>query len=86
VVALEGRSAPEVGTPTDVDVEVGTSTSTSSADTEVGTQQTAQTRAVELRTTGLSLRQIAAALNDEGHPTKSGRGHWQPGSVNALLG
>ena len=39
----------------------------------------------ELRNGGLSLRQIAARLNDEGHTTRSGR-PWNPMQVSRLLG
>ncbi|HEY0396093.1 MAG TPA: recombinase family protein [Candidatus Elarobacter sp.] len=38
----------------------------------------------ELRGTGLSLRQIAARLNDEGHTTRSGK-PWNPMQVSRLL-
>lgn len=42
-------------------------------------------RARAMRAAGESYRAIAAALNAEGFPTRSGRGQWQPGSVQAML-
>jgi len=49
------------------------------------TQLDAFERAAVLRAAGQSYRAIAAALNAEGFPTRSGRGQWQPGSVQAML-
>jgi len=42
-------------------------------------------RAVELRGQGLSLAQIAAALNTEQVPTPSGRGQWGKSNVQYVL-
>jgi DNA invertase Pin-like site-specific DNA recombinase len=41
-------------------------------------------RAIELRATGSSLRQIAATLRAEGHPTKRG-GRWEATTVGRVL-
>jgi hypothetical protein len=42
-------------------------------------------RAVELRARGLSLAQIAAALDAERVPTPSGKGRWAKTSVQYVL-
>jgi hypothetical protein len=42
-------------------------------------------RAAELRGQGLSLAQIAAALDAEGLPTPSGRGRWGKSNVQYVL-
>jgi len=42
-------------------------------------------RADELRGQGLSLAQIAAALDTEGVPTPSGRGRWGKSNVQYVL-
>jgi DNA invertase Pin-like site-specific DNA recombinase len=42
-------------------------------------------RAVELRDEGLSLAQIAAALEAERVPTPSGRGRWGKSNVQYVL-
>lgn len=42
-------------------------------------------RIQKLRGLGLTLQQIADELNDEGFPTPSGSGHWQPGNVARIL-
>lgn len=42
-------------------------------------------RAVELRSRGLSLAQIAAALNAESVPTPSGKGRWGKSNVQYVL-
>lgn len=38
-----------------------------------------------LRASGLTVRAIAETLNTEGVPTATGRGAWQPGTVNHVL-
>jgi len=38
-----------------------------------------------MRTSGLSLAQIASQLQAEGLPTLSGKGQWQKGTVDKLL-
>lgn len=52
---------------------------------KASTSEHAMQRAAELRAAGQSFRQIAAALNADGLPTRSGRGQWQPGSVEKAL-
>ena len=52
---------------------------------KASTSEHAMQRAAELRASGQSFRQIAAALNAESFPTRSGRGQWQPGSVEKAL-
>lgn len=42
-------------------------------------------RIVEMHSTGLSHRQIAAALSDERIPTPTGRARWNPGSIGGYL-
>ena len=42
-------------------------------------------RAVELRAQGLSLAQIAAALDAEAVPTPSGKGRWGKSNVQYVL-
>ena len=34
---------------------------------------------------GMSNRHIAAQLNEEGVPTLSGKGEWQPGTVGKMV-
>jgi hypothetical protein len=46
---------------------------------------TSSGRAAELRGQGLSLAQIAAALNAEQVPTPSGKGQWAKSSVQYVL-
>jgi hypothetical protein len=41
-------------------------------------------RIQRMRATGISCQTIADALNREGVPTLSGRGQWQPGTVQKL--
>jgi DNA invertase Pin-like site-specific DNA recombinase len=47
-------------------------------------EQAAIARMRELHSRGRSLRQIVAALEEEGHQTKRG-GHWYPATVNRVL-
>ncbi|HVF53170.1 MAG TPA: recombinase family protein [Actinomycetota bacterium] len=47
-------------------------------------EQAAVARIHELRAQGLSIRQVIATLEDEGHRTKRG-GQWNPGTVSRLL-
>jgi DNA invertase Pin-like site-specific DNA recombinase len=42
-------------------------------------------RAVELRAQGMSLAQIAAALEEEKVPTPSGKGRWGKSNVQYVL-
>ncbi|WP_295401649.1 recombinase family protein [uncultured Thiocystis sp.] len=43
-------------------------------------------RVRRLRETGVSFQQIANTLNQEGTPTLSGRGQWQPGTIGKMMG
>jgi site-specific DNA recombinase len=53
--------------------------------TDVAEEREAVDRIIVLHRDGLSLRGVAAALAQEGHQTKKGRGRWHASTVRAVL-